>query len=384
MAAGTLSDGLLHDSQKNDQRQPCNWRRPKQNRRSLPINVLGYPAFGNREVNPYNWLLYTHLAALGVTIDEYSPTRLLLNKYDIWHLHWPELCLKHRGPKRAGKSAQTFLTLMDQARQRSVKIVWTAHNLSSHDQVHPGLETGFWNDFTNRVDGHISLSKTGLEAIHERFPRLKQVPSFVVPHGHYRGEYQDTLNRQSARAQLGIANSAKVLLFFGKIRPYKNVAQLIRTFRAYPDPTAILIVVGEVKERFPENAERIKSESAGDSRVRLELGHVPGDRVQVYFRSADLVVLPYREIFSSGVTLLALSFDRPVLLPLQGAVEEMQTQVGAEWMRTYTGEISPEVIEDGLDWALHDKRPIRPSLDLFDWGVLALKTLDAYRHILAR
>ncbi len=272
---------------------------------------------------------------------------------------------------------------MDQARQRDVKIVWTVHNLSSHEQIHPGLEAEFWNNFTNRVDGYITLSKTGLEVVQEHFPKLKRVPGFVIPHGHYRGEYPDTLSRQSAREQLGIANSAKVVLFFGKIRPYKNVVQLISAFRAYSDPITILFLVGEAKERFPEYMEAVKSESAEDSRVRLEVRHVPKDKVQVYFRSADLVVLPYGEILSSGVALLALSFERPVLVPLQNALLELQTQVGAGWVRTYLGEISAEVIGEGLDWALQDKHPPQPSLDFFDWEKLALNTLEAYRGILA-
>src|SRR5690606_36127483 len=67
-----------------------------------------------------------------------------------------------------------------------------------------------------------------------------------------------------------------------------------------------------------------------------------------YFRAADLVVLPYREILNSGTALLALSFDRPVLLPEAGAGDELTRRVGSEWVCTYEHELSATDIERGL------------------------------------
>ncbi len=147
---------------------------------------------------------------------------------------------------------------MDLVRLKGTKILWTVHNLRSHEHLHPQLDTWFWKAFTQWLDGYISLSKVGMTAAQERFPRLKNLPGFVIPHGHYRKEYPDGVSSQQARALLKIPPSAKVLLFFSRIRSYNP------------------------------------------------------------------------KILNSGSALLVLSFGCSVLVPLQGALSELQTQVGQE------------------------------------------------------
>lgn len=343
------------------------------------MRILAQPAFMTRDINPYPWLLYTHMAALGVHVHEFTPDQLLRNKYAIWHRHWPEWHLSDTNVIRAIAKTQTLLYLMDYARSRGVKTVWTIHNFSTHERLYPKLEDWFWKSFTRRLDGYISLSKIAKEAAQERFPELKNLPGFVISHGDYRSEYPNYLSSQEARALLGISPSAKVLLFFGQIRSYKNVPELIRTFRKFRHSEVVLYIVG--RPDSPRLAEAIKTEAALDLRVQLQLNFIPKDKVQVYLRAADLVVLTYREILNSGSALLALSFDRPILVPLQGALGELQAQVGQDWVRTYAGEIAPAYIEEALEWALNTPRPIQALLDTLNWKELAKQTVDAYRAI---
>jgi hypothetical protein len=116
----------------------------------------------------------------------------------------------------------------------------------------------------------------------------------------------------------------------------------------------------------------------------MHLDFVPKDRAQLYFRAADLAILPYREILNSGSAVLALSFNCPVLVPLRGALGELQTQVGEEWVRTYAGELIPSQIEEALDWALHTSRPQKAPLTALDWKELTQQTLAAYHAIINR
>ena len=55
----------------------------------------------------------------------------------------------------------------------------------------------------------------------------------------------------------------------------------------------------------------------------------------MFFSAADLVVLPFSDIMHSGSAILALSFNKPVLVPARGALPELQTRVGAAWVQTY-------------------------------------------------
>src|SRR5215208_1180640 len=104
------------------------------------MRIIAWTAFKARDGNPYNWLLYTHIRALGVDVDEFSLARMLRNKYAIWHLHWPEHFLNYSSAPKAFAKTLALLLLMDWARARGTKIVWTVHNVSAHERLYPRLE----------------------------------------------------------------------------------------------------------------------------------------------------------------------------------------------------------------------------------------------------
>jgi hypothetical protein len=115
--------------------------------------------------------------------------------------------------------------------------------------------------------------------------------------------------------------------------------------------------------------------------VRLTLEHVPDVDMQRYLRAADLVVLPFTDITNSASALLALSFDRPVLVPALGAMGELQAIVGEDWVRTYDGELTREILAGALESAT---RPpgARPDLEPLGWDGIARRTLALYRDVI--
>jgi beta-1,4-mannosyltransferase len=349
-------------------------------RRQPELRVIARPAF-NRG-NPYNWLLYTHMvAAGGVHVEEYSWRRLLSGRYDIWHLHWPESHFNDRNPALALRRSATALGLLRWARSRGTKIVWTIHNLRSHEQYYPALERLFREAFLRLLDGHISLSHSGAEAALAQFPRLGRVPGFVIPHGHYREYYATQLPKAAARLALGVDPRSRVLAFIGQIRPYKDVPQLIASFRALTDPGLVLLVAGEPNTKAL--AAQLHGAAGDDRRVHLSLGWIPEDRILAYVAAADLVVLPYREVLNSGSALLALSCDRPVLVPGIGSLAELETVAGSAWVRTYSGPLTSDQIANALCWAVDTGRPSRAPLQSLDWDEIAAATLRAYRTVVA-
>jgi glycosyltransferase involved in cell wall biosynthesis len=112
--------------------------------------------------------------------------------------------------------------------------------------------------------------------------------------------------------------------------------------------------------------------------VRLTLEHVPEDDVQCHLRAADLVVLPFKEITNSASALLALSFDRPILVPSRGAMGELQALAGGDWVCTYEGELTPQVLANALDWAVQRPSDGSPRLDALEWPSIARQTLSLY------
>jgi glycosyltransferase involved in cell wall biosynthesis len=307
-----------------------------------------------------------------------SFVRALRGGYDILHLHWPDKALNARRLPVRAAGALAALTIIAAARQRGARVVWTAHNAAPHESRHPGLERRFWTALVRWVDGVIHLSDAGRRTVEARFPELARRPSAVIPPGHFRGSYPDAITRTEARTALGLSAEAPVIAFFGLIREYKGVPHLVRTSRALADDVTLLVAGAP---QPPSLADEVRAAAAGDPRIRLSLGHVPDDKVQLYLRAADLVALPFRDITNSGSALLALGFDRPVLVPDRGAMGELQALAGSEWVRTYEGELTPALLADALEWARAERSSASPPLEALDWSRIAEETLAFYRTL---
>jgi beta-1,4-mannosyltransferase len=345
------------------------------------VRVLAWPAFRKRDANPHAALLYEKLGDLGVEVEDWTPGRAVVRSVDLWHLHHPESVVYVRSSLRSALETLAFCGLLSLARLRGIQILWTVHDLGSHDQLHPRLEAWFWRFFVSRVDAYLCLSDGGCRLAQERFPGLRRLPGFTVAHGHYRDAYPNQVSRADARRALGLAGESRVLLHFGLLRPYKNVPHLIRTFRKLPHSKATLVVAGRPYDGLVEREVRDSAEDC--PHVRLLLHWVPRAEVQHLFVASDLVVLPYRRILNSGTVLLALSFGRPVLVPDLGAMREQQERFGAEWVRLYSGDLSARDLAQAMAWATDTERAAPPDLAGLDWESRARQTHEVYETLLA-
>jgi beta-1,4-mannosyltransferase len=343
-----------------------------------PLRVLAWPGLGGRAVNPYTRLLYSHLAPLGVRVEEFTVARALRGGYDVFHAHWPEKALTGASWLTRAAGAVAALAMVKAAHAHGARVVWTAHNAHPHESRYPRLERWFWSAFIRRVDAVIHPSAAGQQAVEARYPILAERPHAVVPLGHFRGTYPDAVSREEARSALGLSAESRVLAFLGMIRPYKNVPHLIATVRRLRarDEDVVLLVAGA--PHTPAIAEEVRIAAAGDPQVRLTLEHVPDEDVQRYLRAADLVVLPFKNITNSASALLALSFDRPVLVPSRGAMGELQALAGSDWVWTYEGELTTDILADALEWAVNRPGGRSPQLDALEWPSIARETLSLY------
>jgi glycosyltransferase involved in cell wall biosynthesis len=279
------------------------------------------------------------------------------------------------------RKSLALLGLVWIARRRGTRIVWTVHNLESHDRRFPRVERWFWRGFVRQVDGVISLSHAGQQAALRRYPALRRAEHFVIPHGHYRSAYPNDVTRPEARARLGIAPAARVAAFVGQLRAYKNVPELIAAARASADADLVALVCGKPASDALRDDLRVRA--GDDPRVQLRLEPIAKADMQLILNAADLVVLPYRDVLNSGAALLALSFDRPVLVPNAGALSELRQLVGADWVRTYDGALSAPELEDALTWSRVPRAAARAPLGALEWSSLARETAAAYERVVA-
>jgi glycosyltransferase involved in cell wall biosynthesis len=345
------------------------------------LRILARPARSSWKDNPYTSLLYDEVQKAGLDVVEYRPHLAPLGRWDVLHVHWPESVFDHTLVE-AIPTTESLLFGIRRARANGAKVLWTIHNLHTHEQRHRYFEERFWRRFIPELDGVVALTEAGLRAAIARFPGLAGKRAFIVPHPHYRGQYADELDRAAARRRLGLGSSTKVMLVFGRMYEYKNVPALLRAVRAAPAEDWAVLVAGA--PRTAEVARSLRDEGLGDPRVRYHLEFIDPPDAQVYFRAADIVVQPYREILNSGTALLALSFDRPVLLPRHGAGADLATQFGPPWVHSYEGELGPDDLRRALATAATlPERTDGTHLRSLDITEIGRSMVRAYREVLA-
>jgi glycosyltransferase involved in cell wall biosynthesis len=153
---------------------------------------------------------------------------------------------------------------------------------------------------------------------------LGDKPIRIIPHGPY-DQYAG--GDEDAPAEAG-ANGREPdvceLLYFGVIRPFKGVDDLLEAFAELDDEEVKrfrLTVVGETWEGFTKPVEMIAEHRHRD-RITLVNRYVADEEVGAFFRAADAVVLPYHRSSASGPLHLAMSQGLPAVVTAVGGLVE--------------------------------------------------------------
>lgn len=180
----------------------------------------------------------------------------------------------------------------------------------------------------------------------------------MLPHPGYAEVYPNNTTAIDARRRLNIENDNFVVTFFGGIRPNKGLDGLITAFSQIDDPKALLLIAGRP---WPpeEYVKKIRHLVGSDDRILLRTIEVPDTEVQIYLKASDVVVFPFKQVLTSGSTLLAMSFGRPVIVPKIGCLPEL-VDAGAGIVYDPTDPV-------GLLSALRDAR----QCDLAEMGRIA-------------
>jgi len=199
----------------------------------------------------------------------------------------------------------------------------------------------------------------------------------VIPHGAFT-HLADAIDG-GADMPPPFATDKPVVLFFGLLRPYKGLEVLLEAWRGIED--AELWVVGAPRM----DVSRLEAEAPAG--LRFVPRFVADAQLPAYFRRADLVVLPYREIDQSGVLFTALAFAKPLLLSDVGGFPEVAATGAA---RTF-----PAGDSAALHAALRELLGSKAALTAmaaaarhaadgpYSWEAIARRTLALYAQLLA-
>jgi glycosyltransferase involved in cell wall biosynthesis len=161
-------------------------------------------------------------------------------------------------------------------------------------------------------------------------------------------------------ARLG-APAGKVILFFGNVRAYKGLEDLVAALpRLRERVDATLVVAGTFMEPLERYQEQVRSLGVED-RVRFLPDYIPDEEVGGLFARSDVVALPYRHAPGSGVLGQAAQAGRPVVATAVGSLPAL---VGERGVLVPPGD--PEALADGLVRALREPPP-PPRVDDGAW-----------------
>jgi glycosyltransferase involved in cell wall biosynthesis len=253
--------------------------------------------------------------------------------------------------------------------------------LTAHDvlprEPRPG-QIGATRRLLEKMDAVIVHSAHGATRLRDELG-LEAERIHVIPHGAF--DYLTRLPEERPLPPELAAVQGPVVLFFGLLRPYKGVDLLIEAFHDLDG--AELWVVG--MPRMPlEPLRELAAEVRG--RVRFVPRFIDDSEVPAYFRRADIVALPYREIDQSGVLYTALAFGKPIVLTSVGGFDE----VAAEGIARAVSPNAPRELAAAIQQLLDEPDECKRLAEAasaaaagrYSWDSIAQQTLSLYRQLL--
>ena len=218
-----------------------------------------------------------------------------------------------------------YWDVMRRIRQHT-RVVWVLDNVVPHERY----PLSSWLTRQALKQGHAFLvqSEQVQRDLHALLPALDPAAVRMAPHPVYDygapGRPRPTM--EAVRRDLDLPPDARILLFFGFIKPYKGLLHLIDAAprlreRFGPDGVRI-VIVGDVYGDRRIYTDRIAASGAADI-IRFHDRYVADEEVEPWFVASDLVVLPYVSATQSGIVQVAWNYDKPVVTTRVGGLPEV-------------------------------------------------------------
>jgi glycosyltransferase involved in cell wall biosynthesis len=300
------------------------------------------------------------------------PVEFLLHlrwrSYDLIWTQWPDL----------GAYGSHFWSM---GHSLGMRVIHTVHNVLPHEENDVDLKryAPVYYD-SERLIVHSEFSKQELS---RHFPGTES-KSIVALHGSYTMFSRIPESRPLTRSRLGIDDHQIALLFFGGVRPYKNIDSILSVMADSRMEQVILIVAGRESgyaDLDPNDSlgrtRRIAQNLGISDRVRFIPGILDLQETSEVFEASDLVVLPYRKSYGSGLLLLGMTFQKFIAATETGGMDEYLCDYPEHLL--LQGPETPEVL-DGLLRAVtilsSNRTPKQSNLDRFQWKQIAQNVLS--------
>jgi D-inositol-3-phosphate glycosyltransferase len=276
------------------------------------------------------------------------------------------------------------------------KIVFTAHNVNagkrdSNDSWLNRISLKVQYSLSDHIFVHTNEMKSELMADF----RIPEDKVSVIPFGINNTVPNTTLSRAEAKQQLGINGSDKTLLFFGNIAPYKGLEYLVDAFGELlkRDRSYRLLIIGRPKGRetyWKQIQEKIADTGIRD-RIVEKIEYVPDETTELYFKAADVLVLPYTRIFQSGVLFLGYGFGLPAIAAEIGNLKEevVEGKTGFLFRPRDAADLAAKIDEYFKSALFHDLETRLVQIktyanERYSWNEVAAITRAVYSYLAGR
>jgi beta-1,4-mannosyltransferase len=359
----------------------------KRDGRKKKIKVLMVPHYSN----PYQGLLKDSLIKKSVEVYFGSSEHIFSNirsvlsswKPQIIHVHWLTRFLNSNGLFEQIVKSSLFIIEIMLIKLIGIKIVWTVHNITSHEPKSINIEIFYRKIFAklcNRIIVHCTFAKEEIV----RLFNTKKNKIETIPMGNFVGKYKNKLSRYEARKILDVGKDELVFLNIGKIRDYKGIFDLTYAFQKNRNSGIKIFIIGKVSDK--EIRKRLNVSADQNKNIILKLEYIPDEDIQIYLNASDLLILPYKNILTSSTAILGMSFQKAVIAPSIGCIPELL----AKQQRDLLYDLDEKNgLEKAISRALYlkDKLPEigqqnYKEIEKYTWNYAASKTKNLYEDII--
>lgn len=268
--------------------------------------------------NPFQYELVRYLRQQGMVVNV-GKKYPLLSTFRALHQHQPDVIYYDwvhsfiLGKSLVWSWVKSLIFVIEITYTRffyRAKMVHTLHNLQNHARLWLGLEKVIYGFFLRNCSQIRVYSEETQKAAIERFG-LKPERIKIIQDLPYHLYYENNIGKKESRKRLILNENDFVYLFFGELKPYKGVHNLLKAYAEIAQPNDRLIIAGKSYDvayfdSIKQLADKIPSAS-------IYHRFIEDEEVQVFFNAADVIVLPFVRIDHSGSVDLALSFSKPAI-----------------------------------------------------------------------
>jgi glycosyltransferase involved in cell wall biosynthesis len=276
----------------------------------------------------------------------------------------------------------------------SKRVIFTAHNVNAgkRDQNDSWL-----NRISLKVQyslcDHVFVHTDGMKSEMTSEFRIPERKVSVIPFGINNTVQSTSLSSAEAKRQLGTSGDDRAVLFFGNIAPYKGLEYLISAFAELlnKDRSYRLIIVGKPKgsEGYWKQIHQRIARSGIRDRVIERIEYIPDEETELFFKAADVLILPYTRVFQSGVLFLGYSFGLPAIASDVGTLKEeiIEGQTGFVFKPQDSSDLASKIDKYFRSELFRDLETRRAEIkayanERYSWDKVAAVTRSVYSRFL--